>query len=73
MSYGFDGNVSALDWAILCGFHTVSDTDQRRLVDAGYFTPCGGLIINTLPTNYQTHFFRRAVGARAVTDHQLSE
>lgn len=39
--YGYDGAMSALEWADLFGFHYISKQDQVRLVEQGYFTPDG--------------------------------
>ena len=66
--YGFDGNTSALDWAIVFGLHAVSKRDQNTLVSDGYFLPTGELMINHLPDKLQATLGARAITARLIRD-----
>jgi len=39
--YGFDGNISALEWADQFGFSTLQENDQQKLIKSGHYTSEG--------------------------------
>ena len=62
--YGYDGNMSALEWAMLCTLEAVSSKDQQQLIEEGYFLPTGELMISNLPEEYQTTLECRMLTAK---------
>lgn len=56
--YGFDGNMTALEWADAFGFSQVSDDDQQLLIADGFYTAEGHRIF--LPTETLCNIFSAA-------------
>ena len=65
--YGFDGNYSALNWALLCGIDAVTEKDKIKLIQQGYFLPTGEIMIDTLPTMRRAELQRRAEQAKEIS------
>lgn len=55
--YGFDGNMTALEWADAFGFSQVSADDQKLLIAHGFYTAEGHRIFLLTETLCNNLFF----------------